>query len=351
MVGVAVALCWTLAPLSSSTAWWVRAFEFPRAQLAFLTAAMAALVAFDSGLQTAGSIAAFSVLLGCTLYLLKIVLPYTALFPPQMPSTRSPDAEHSIGVLVANVYMPNRAFDLFLERVDACDPDLILTLESDHWWESQLERLSARYSYSVTHALDNTYGMHLYSRLPLSDPQVEFLVEDDVPSIHTTVSLRSGHKVKLHCVHPAPPSPTENPTADERDAELLIVARDVEVENTSVIVTGDLNDVAWSKTTSLFQRVSGLLDPRIGRGTFGTFHARAPLLRWPLDHLFASADFTLTSIQVLDPIGSDHLPVHVVLSHGGEPDRGHQKPSPEPGDAAVVREKIARVDAQESGLA
>ena len=156
--------------------------------------------------------------------------------------------------------------------------------------------------------------MHLFSRLPLGEPEIRFLVEEDVPSIHATLELRSGDSVRAHFLHPAPPSPTENTESTERDAELVIVARSVAESNQPVIVAGDLNDVAWSATTRLFRKISGLLDPRVGRGVFNTFHVDYPLVRWPLDHLFHSQHFTLLDIRRLPSIGSDHFPLLTRLS-------------------------------------
>src|SRR5262245_19006558 len=81
------------------------------------------------------------------------------------------------------------------------------------------------------------------------------------------------------------------------------------------IIAGDLNDVAWSRTTRLFQKISGLLDPRIGRGLYNSFHAHYPPVRFPLDHIFHSNHFRLVELRRLPSIGSDHFPIYVVLSY------------------------------------
>ena len=100
----------------------------------------------------------------------------------------------------------------------------------------------------------------------------------------------SGTIIDFHGVHPKPP-----PLHDTKrcDAELLIVGRQVRSGSRPAIVAGDLNDFAWSDTTRLFQQISGLLDPRIGRGLYSTYNANWPFLRWPIDQVFFENSFTL----------------------------------------------------------
>jgi endonuclease/exonuclease/phosphatase (EEP) superfamily protein YafD len=247
-----------------------------------------------------------------------MVLPYTPIWKKQVQKVKPEQINENqqISLLVANVLTPNDKYHLLLEHIDTLKPDVVLTLESDSSWQNALVHIEQDYPYRVPVPLDNLYGMHLYSRLPLHDTEVKFILSDEIPSIHASVTLRSGIQVQLYCLHPKPPSPTEAKDSTLRDAELLIIGDRIKDLDESCIVMGDLNDVAWSRTTRLFQRISGLLDPRVGRYFMNTFHADYRLLRWSLDHIFHSTDFGLVEMKRLSHIGSDHFPIYVVLQTG-----------------------------------
>jgi len=237
------------------------------------------------------------------------ILPYTRLFPEEVKSAAKTDIQRIIKIMAANVLTPNRNAKGLIELVRENAPDILVTLESDAWWQAKLDALEPDYPFTIKCPLDNLYGMHVYSKLQLTDSRIDYLVEPDVPSIHALVSLPSGQQIRVHFLHPAPPSPTENEQSLARDAELIIVAKSVAGTDLPVIVTGDLNDVAWSETTRLFRKISGLLDPRVGRGMFNTFHANYWFIRWPLDHLFHSKHFSLSYMRRLRGFGSDHFPL------------------------------------------
>ncbi|UEM19802.1 endonuclease/exonuclease/phosphatase family protein [Skermanella mucosa] len=241
--------------------------------------------------------------------------------------------------------MGNENAEPVLKLVRALGPDMVLLLETDRWWDLQLTRLWSEYSYVVAHPQDDSYGMHLLSRLRLVDPRVRFLLEDYVPSIVTRVQLRSGEEIDFHGVHPKPP-PLDD--TEERDAELLLVGRQVHRDPLPAVVAGDLNDVAWSRTTRQFQEISSLLDPRIGRGLYPTFNAHWPLLRWPLDHVFFEEEFVLLDLKVLPGIGSDHFPVYVSLCHRPGAAAVQAEPAPDPDDLQDAERSI-REGREEAG--
>jgi len=285
----------------------------------------------------------------CVLYQGYRMFPYTILAPRQVLTSNGDGPAASFSLLISNVLRDNRNVGKYLAIVRAADPDIVRAVETDQWWTEQLGALSETYPYAITCPLDNCYGMLLYSRLKLIGPELKFLVEDDVPSIHTGVELRSGDRLRLHCLHPRPPHPPTDQDTTERDAELLIVGRAVKEANEPALVVGDLNDVAWSYPTTLFQKISGLLDPRVGRGMYNTFDANNPLLRWPLDYVFHSHHFKLLKLRRLAAFGSDHFPVYVALSY--EPAAATQQPAPvaDRGEREEAEEKIERVEQKEEG--
>ncbi|MGH7964339.1 MAG: endonuclease/exonuclease/phosphatase family protein, partial [Candidatus Binatia bacterium] len=305
----------TVLPFLRSDEWWIRMFDFPRTQTAIggLLTITLFLPLWDRGSITVSGILALLVL--CVLYQGYKMYPYTFLAAKQVLTSDRHNTDSSFSLLISNVLRDNRNVKRYLEIVQEADPDILVAAETDHWWTEQLSVLDEGYDYRVTYPLGNCYGMLLYSRLKLVDPDIKFLVEDDIPSIHTGVELRSGACVTLHCLHPRPPHPPTDQDATERDAELLIVGRAVKEADEPALVAGDLNDVAWSHTTKLFQKISGLLDPRIGRGMYNTFDATNPLFRWPLDHVFHSNHFKLITLRRLPGFGSDHFPIYVALSY------------------------------------
>ncbi len=303
----------TLLPLSKGSHWMIRGLDFPRLQIALLAGVLLAAQLLVLDLQLPLTWLLIAVTMLCFLWQLYWVVPYTLIWPNEVKDSCSTDPNRQLSIITSNVLQTNRNSAALIALVKQYQPDILVTLESNQWWEDKLEVLEASMPYSVKCPLDNLYGMHVYSRLPFSHEKITYLVEKDIPSIHLHLQLRSGDPVHLHFVHPAPPSPTENTQSKERDAELIAIARSVAETDAAVIVTGDLNDVAWSATTRLFRKISGLLDPRVGRGMFNTFHVDFPFLRWPLDHLFHSAHFTVKRIKRLPSIGSDHFPLYTVL--------------------------------------
>jgi endonuclease/exonuclease/phosphatase (EEP) superfamily protein YafD len=315
VIATVMLLIATLLPLWRHPHWLVRGMDFPRLQLATAALLLILVQAVSLDLGSAPAWALIGITLMCLAWQLWWILPYTVLWPAEVKTTKAPSSERQLSILTANVLTSNRNADAFLRLVSQYAPDVLVTLESDRWWQCHLDTLQTSMPYCMKCPLDNLYGMHVYSRLPLEDTEISFLVEDDIPSMHALIRLRTGDPVRVHFLHPTPPGPAGNPESAERDAELVIVARSIADSEQPVVVTGDLNDVAWSATTRLFRKLSGLLDPRVGRGMFNTFHAKYPFFRWPLDHLFHSHHFTVTSMERLPYFGSDHFALLTELSY------------------------------------
>jgi endonuclease/exonuclease/phosphatase (EEP) superfamily protein YafD len=338
-----IACLGTLLSLTRSSHWSVRAWDFPRVQIAAaagLSGALFRLLFFRGRLADVLFVLANA---ACVLWQGRKIRPYTRLSQRQVKRGRIRDSkDQSFRLLITNVQMENKSADRLLRLIDEYQPDLIMAVETDEQWVRALAPLGSEYPYSLKHPQDNYYGLVLLSRFPLVQPRIEFLVQDDVPSVHTEFVLPGGQSIVLHGLHPRPPEPLRDMSSTPRDAELVAVGRAIgEADDRPTIVAGDLNDVAWSPTSELFLRLSGLLDPRIGRGFYNSFNANNPLLRYPLDHVFHSNHFKLLDLRRLPHIGSDHFPMFVELLYDPAAAKPAQpKTESEPGDDEQADEKL-----------
>lgn len=325
--------------------WWIRGFDFPHLQLTFLTLIVIFSLLFGYDVRSVKD----NVIIGLLFVVFGIqvvkIFPYTTLATKEIRDTSREKSIRNIVFYTANVLQTNTEFDLVSTQIRKYQPDILVLLETNRAWQNAIEKsLSKDYQFSQKVPLENTYGMLFYSKLPLINPSVKFLVNDSIPSIHTKVLLKTGDTLQVYAIHPTPPMPTHNPTSTDRDAEMMKIALASLYSDVPVVVMGDFNDVAWSQTTSLFEEVSGLLDLRKGRGMFNTYHAKSSILRWPLDHLFVSEHFELDSVFRGEEINSDHFPVVANLVFNPNKADEQRMPPPSDNDLKQAKEIAERVD-------
>lgn len=296
--------------------WYIKVLDFPRTQV-FIALALCLLLLLATTEHRAVSFwLLVSGLLASAILQAYIIYPYTFLAKKAVEDAAlSPGNQQRFSLLLANVWMENDKASALLAIIRESDPDMILAMETNKWWTNKLAVLSATYPYKVIYPLDNTYGMALYSRFPLLGTDIKFLHYEHVPSFHTSVRLPDGTLFDLHAMHPVPPVPSKLPgSTHEKEVALLKVGEMVAERERPVVVAGDLNDVAWSKTLRLFGLKSGLGDVRVGRGFYNSFNAHSPVFRWPLDHIYVSEAFRVVALERLPGFGSDHFPIYVRLA-------------------------------------
>lgn len=344
--GIAVVL--TLLPFIAIDYWWIRVFDFPHFQLTVLTliALLAYFIRFD--IKNKKDYIFVTVLIACFVFQLLKIFPYTSIAKFEVLENTIDQPEKLLSIFTANVLQENENEAKLFDQIQQYKADILLFTETDRRWNKAIySEVQKDYNYKVEFPLSNTYGMLMYSKLSLINPQVKFIVDDSIPSIHTKLLLRSGDTIQFFAIHPTPPMPQHNPSSTDRDAEMMKIALASMESKFPVVIAGDFNDVAWSESTSLFQKISGLLDVRKGRGFYNTYHADYFFLRWSLDHIFVSEHFRAKSVERGGDIDSDHFPMYVNLSFEPQKAAIQKTPPPTTEHLEKAREQIKDEKQQE----
>lgn len=334
----------TLLPLWRVGSWPVRLCDFFRLQIMVLAIALLVvflIVAWRSGWGYQLVIGVLILALVAA-YQLSHIVRYSPLWPVEVPATA--ENASSIRLTVVNLKVDNQSKQRVLQQLQDLDVDLLLLIEVDADWAAALSPLEDKYPHRHGVVRGHGLGLMLWSRLPLAKADVRHLVTESRPSIFAQVKV-GQEDVNYVGLHPLPPGLSEDDGAGRhdsriRDAELMLVA-DIVAKNPAAawIVSGDFNDVAWSHTTRMFQRISGLKDPRTGRGFYNSYHAKYPWLRFPIDQVFLSSNGRIAEMSRFRPAGSDHFAIMAEVSFV------KQQPSGPTASSADVEEAEEMVEA------
>ena len=345
LVCVAGALTvFTVLPWIRSGWWVVRVCDFPRAQLgaACLLGVVAAVILIAMGHRNTPTVASLILFGVCAAVQAAHVVQFLPIWPDAVPSAGADENSQRVRLLVSNLDYGNEERARVARWLERDDLDLLVLVEVDEGWMRALESVRERYPHRIEAVRPEGLGIALWSKFALEEGRVEHIVSDERPSLHARVVVGDGRSFAINALHPTPPGLKEEDgdreDSRERDAELILLAKRIADEpGTDRLVVGDLNDAAWSHTTRMFLRISGMKDPRRGRGMYSTYPASKPLLRYPIDHVFVSAGYRVHGLRRETAPGSDHLAMFADLSLV---EREGVSPEPKPSDAENGEEII-----------
>ena len=218
-----------------------------------------------------------------------------------------------VKVLLANVNAANADYGRLLALVRATSPDVVVLQEVTEAWARAFEPLHPDYPHMQVIPRPDTFGIAVYSRLPLGGAKTVALGGARVPALAARVEA-GGAPFSLVTAHTYPPLAGMFEGRNEQLSQLGSLAA---ASARPVVLIGDLNVSPWSPYFAKLAREAGLRDARRGFGVLPTWPADRRIMSVPIDHCLVSPEVTVVSVETGAEIGSDHLPLAVTLEVPG----------------------------------
>ncbi|MFT5582561.1 MAG: endonuclease/exonuclease/phosphatase (EEP) superfamily protein YafD [Cognaticolwellia sp.] len=221
----------------------------------------------------------------------------------------------AFSVFYANVLRANKSTERLSAQITEADADVVVLVEVDRRWLSELEPVLGAYPESLEHPQDDNFGVAFYSRLPVESLDTSYFGPDHAfegPGVVATV-LVDGRPVQIYGIHTLPPAAGD--FAEHRDLQLQDLAERVADMDHGVVVVGDLNTSMYASGYKRLAAQAGLSNARKGRGPLGTWPAGFPgWLRIPIDHIMFNEQLRVTHLEVGEQMGSDHRALYAEVA-------------------------------------
>jgi endonuclease/exonuclease/phosphatase (EEP) superfamily protein YafD len=246
-------------------------------------------------------------------HLLFALVATAAVLPPRWAAHRAHTPLGTpITLLSLNLLYQQESAAAALALATAHDPDVLFCCELTPKWRAQLAPLLDRYPHRCEAPAPGSFGVGLFSRLPLRDAAVVPLAFTWAPAVRAVVETPSG-PFGLLAVHTPPPGPGHH--CAERDAALAAAPAILANLPRPWCVVGDCNATPYCRAFGELLDTTGLVDAG-GAHFGGTWTAHWPwFLRVAIDHVLVDPAHGLGTArtEVGPEFGSDHLPLFAEL--------------------------------------
>src|SRR5690606_11587742 len=146
------------------------------ALILFIVFPLAGMLYYSLGLLIFFSLAAV------ILYQATHIISYTFLVKKQVVDSKVTEkTQTNFSLIIANILMNNQKTEYLITLIKKHKPDFVLLIETNAWWLNKLQALESIDQHQFKFPAENTYGMTIFSKYKLINPQIYFMVEKDVP--------------------------------------------------------------------------------------------------------------------------------------------------------------------------
>jgi endonuclease/exonuclease/phosphatase (EEP) superfamily protein YafD len=233
---------------------------------------------------------------------------------PGKPET-APAGAAKIRVMSSNLLDTNSNVAALAPQIRAQRPDILVLEEATPRTLGAIETsgVLADFPHREVHAQPEPFGIAVFSRFPLVDPDIRQVA--NLPSLQLTVRVDAARQFRLFAIHTLSPINRDYTSRWRRQLDRL--RADVALTGMPVVLAGDFNATRDHRP---FERLltHHLRDAHdvVGAGWAPTWNVTSlfapPLLR--IDHVLASPQFAVTRYRTGTEFGSDHKPVIVDLA-------------------------------------
>ncbi len=222
---------------------------------------------------------------------------------------------HSITVMLSNVFTANQQHQRLIDTINHKEPDVIVLEEINQRWVNALQVLNENYPYQQVIPEEDNFGIGVYSKYPLDYIQILDFTGNGIASISASV-VTDHTTISLIATHPLPPM--SDTAARQQTMHFNKLVSHIVSATGPIMVVGDLNTTLWSSRYKKLIREANLDNARQGVGVLPSWSLEGYLglfFKLPLDHILISNGLAVSHFEILQDVGSDHLPVLAKINY------------------------------------